>query len=166
MIHSPAGYELKRLPATDAQLLQNLYDRCSEFVSLVQGHPPTGREGVDLMQAVPEGPPTDNKFVFGIYRDEEMVGAIDVLRDYPTPAVWYLGLLLVAPDERGRGLGALILEALRQWIAAEAGDAIRLVVQSQNLGALRFWTREGFVEIDPPPSSRPAHEVHHMTLRF
>ena len=73
--------------------------------------------------------------------------AIDLLRDFPNPHAWYLGMLLVAPEARSRGLGAAIVAALRRWVVAQGGWTIRLIVQEQNPAALRFWSRQGFVEV-------------------
>ena len=68
-------------------------------------------------------------------------------RDFPERHVWYLGLLLVAPEDRGQGLGEQILAVVKAWIIAQDGRAIRLIVQEQNPAALRFWLRHGFVPV-------------------
>ena len=54
---------------------------------------------------------------------------------------------MVAPEARAQGLGAAIVAALRDWIVAQGGWTIRLIVQEQNPAALRFWSRQGFVEV-------------------
>mgnify|MGYP006195837233 CR=1 FL=1 len=55
-----------------------------------------------------------------------------------------IGLVAVAPDQQGRGLGdALLVEAVR--LARAAGsERIRVVTQGRNARAVRFYERGGF----------------------
>jgi ribosomal protein S18 acetylase RimI-like enzyme len=140
-------YEVRRLTDADAGAIQDLYVRCTAFVELVEGRPPTSREGQDLLHAKPPGVKDEDKLVFGIFDDGRMVGALDILRGYPDPETWYLGLLMLSPDTRNHGLGGQAYEAVRRWVGANGGKAVRLVVQAQNNAALRFWERQGFVVI-------------------
>ena len=127
--------------------LQELLERCEDFEVLVTGHPPDPHAAADLLIEVPPDHPLRDKFVIGVWTDDGLTAAIDVLRDFPEPHVWYLGLLLVAPEARGSGLGARIVEALKTWIRSHDGRTIRLVTQDQNPDALRFWLAQGFVQI-------------------
>ena len=77
-------------------------------------------------------------------RDGTLVGAIDLLRDYPAADEWYIGLLLLEPDARGARLGRSIVDALVVWILRQEGRYIRLAVQDQNVAGARFWRRCGF----------------------
>lgn len=51
---------------------------------------------------------------------------------------------IVAPDWRRRGVGSAILNALKQDVAARAGE-LRLSVDRQNTGAKRLYAKHGFV---------------------
>ena len=140
-------YDVRRLTDADAAEIQDLYVRCTAFVELVEGRPPVSHEGGDLLHAKPPGVKDEDKLVFGLFDNGRMIGAIDVLRGYPEPDNWYLGLLMLSPDTRNRGLGAQAYAATREWVAANGGKTIRLVVQAQNDAALRFWERQGLVVI-------------------
>ena len=133
-------------PLGEAELpaLQRLLERCADFEILVTGAPPTSAAAVELMEACPAGHPIEKKLVFGVERDGDLIGALDLLRDYPKPNEWYLGLLLLAPDMRKGGTGAKIIEAVRAWVRAQGGRTIHLTVQSQNPDGERFWTKMGF----------------------
>lgn len=126
--------------------LQELLERCEDFEVLVTGHPPDPHAARDLLTEVPPDHPPRDKFVIGVWTDDGLTAIIDLLRDFPQPHVWYLGLLLVAPEARGSGFGARIVEALKAWVRSHDGRAIRLAVQDQNPAALRFWLRQGFVQ--------------------
>ena len=73
--------------------------------------------------------------------------------------------LYVLPDFQGRGLGV----ALLAWLAARqrAGMTIRLEAAVANTGALRFYAREGFVDIggDREIIGGVTFEVRHLERR-
>lgn len=51
---------------------------------------------------------------------------------------------IVAPDWRSRGIGSIILAALKQYVEIKAG-VLRLSVDRQNAHAKRLYLRHGFV---------------------
>lgn len=163
-----SGYEVRRLTADDADEITALYVRCTAFVELVEGRPPTPREGHELLAARPPEVAAEDKLTFGLFDQGALIGALDVLRGYPEPRTWYLGLLMLAPEARSRGLGATVYEAVRAWVAANGGDAIRLAVQAQNNAAQRFWERQGFVVIGAATQATGSreNEVFRMEHRF
>ncbi len=67
-----------------------------------------------------------------------------MIRDFPKAGEWYLGLLLFEPTLRGRKLGDRVYHRLEEWVRAQGGSAIHLIVEEVNPGALRFWERMGF----------------------
>ncbi|WP_310538639.1 GNAT family N-acetyltransferase [Phenylobacterium sp.] len=141
------GAQLALISGSAVEELQVLLERCEDFEVLVTGHPPEPYAARELLVDAPPDHPLRDKFVIGVWTDQGLTAAIDLLRDFPERHVWYLGLLLVAPEDRGQGLGERILAAFRPWILSQEGRAIRLIVQDQNPAARRFWVREGFVEI-------------------
>ena len=121
--------------------------RETEFEILVTGHPPGPYAAEALLIDAPPEHPLRDKFVIGAWTDQGLTAAVELLRDFPERHVWYLGLLLTAPEARDHGLGSRILAALKSWILSQEGRALRLIVQDQNPAALRFWIRHGFIEI-------------------
>jgi ribosomal protein S18 acetylase RimI-like enzyme len=67
------------------------------------------------------------------------------------PGTWYINVIAVLPEERGRGHGVRLIEAARER-AAEAGRAgLSLIVADTNAGARRFYEREGFATVAERP---------------
>ena len=132
------------LGEAEGPALQRLLERCADFELLMRGAPPTSEAAQELLEACPAGPPLQKKLVFGLERDGELIGALDLLRDYPETNDWYLGLLLFEPQSRSGGLGERVIAALRTWIAGQGGRAIRLAVHDINEDGARFWIRMGF----------------------
>lgn len=77
------------------------------------------------------------------------------------PATWYVNAVATFPEFRGRGVGsALVAKADR--MGADTGAAgVSLIVQDDNVAAIRFYERSGFRETArrpfvPFPGCRPA----------
>jgi ribosomal protein S18 acetylase RimI-like enzyme len=58
----------------------------------------------------------------------------------------YVETLSVLPDARGRSIGAALLDAAAQRLAALGVDDMELTVVARNERARRFYAREGFEE--------------------
>lgn len=66
----------------------------------------------------------------------------------PTPmfrphGLVYVDDVYVAPEARGRGVGALLLDAARQWGEAEGATQLRAGVLAANAAGRAFWERQG-----------------------
>jgi RimJ/RimL family protein N-acetyltransferase len=132
------------LGEAEGPALQRLLERCADFEIFMRGAPPAAEAAQELLEACPAGHPLQKKLVFGLERDGELIGALDLLRDYPETNDWYLGLLLFEPQSRSGGLGERVVAALRTWIAGQGGHVIRLAVHDINEDAARFWVKMGF----------------------
>jgi len=131
----------------DIDALNRLHARRADYVELITGAPPHGREGEELYWRLPPDRSPEDKVLLGLYPREggEIVGVVELIRDLRRRGDWCLALLVMQPGWRGKGLGTRLVEALFAALRAEGGETICLVVQKQNEGALRFWTRMGFV---------------------
>jgi GNAT superfamily N-acetyltransferase len=143
-------YSLRFLVADDGTAVQDLCERCADYLQLITGLPPGPAEAQSLFVALPEGSSYDDKALIGVFvaPDVELIGVIDAVRDAPEPGEWWLGALLLDPAHRHHGLGTRLIHALETWVAALGGRAIYLSVVEQNTQALAFWRRLGFVEVE------------------
>ena len=125
--------------------LQSLYDRCSDFVELHYGkssHPSAAEEDFAYARSL----------VHGIYsRDGRFIGALEMMRDYPKPDEWWIGLLMLDPKVRGHGLGTRVCRTTFGWLASEGARAVWIAVQTNNPRARAFWNRIGFAEKETQP---------------
>ncbi|MES1926735.1 ribosomal protein S18-alanine N-acetyltransferase [Salinisphaera sp. T31B1] len=64
--------------------------------------------------------------------------------------------LCVAPDWRGRGIAALVLEAMITQAVAERAETVLLEVRPSNRSARRLYKRRGFKRIATRPGYYPA----------
>lgn len=135
------------LSAGDLPALQALFERCTAFFQLNHGAPPRRDEAARWLAEVVPGKAAADRLAFGLRDDEErLVGAVDVVRDYPAAGEYWLGTMVIEPSIRGVGLGAWFHGQVLAWIRGQGARGVQLCVQKENPGALRFWAREGYEE--------------------
>ena len=75
----------------------------------------------------------------------------------PPADSFYLGILAVAPDARGEGIGGLLLSDVSRRAQAAGCACVCLHAERDNAGARRFYARAGFVvthERETPGAAR------------
>ncbi|GEM_PF-5593469 len=141
------GRQMESLSETDGPAIASLYRECADYWTLVAGRPAGEEDAVSLLADRPPTLARSNKLVLGLRDGVRLVAIADALRDYPHAGIWWLGLLLVAPESRGRGLGRRLYAAFESWAAAQGANELRLCVQAQNTRAHEFWQMLGFVAL-------------------
>ena len=132
----------------DLARLQVLHERCHEFIRLVFGRAVGRSEALEFLEDLPPGKMAADKICLGLEDGRgELVGAIDLVRDYPEEGEWFLGLLMLVPEVRGSGAGTRVMEAMERWVGGEGAKALQLAVHERNTGGKRFWERRGFATI-------------------
>jgi GNAT superfamily N-acetyltransferase len=105
--------------------VQALLERCADFSSQTTGKYIEPEDSVELLTDVPAVKDIHDKHVLGIfYQHEGLIGVLDAVQDYPDPGEWFIGLLLLDPHERNRGIGEQTLHAFESWARAGGARAI------------------------------------------
>jgi RimJ/RimL family protein N-acetyltransferase len=135
--------------------LQCVLEAAPAYFQAVTGSPPGGAEAQSTFTALPDNKTYADKFVWGFYAGEAMIGCADVIRGYPVRESAVIGLLLLAEDWQRRGLGRAFAALVEQAIAAWPEiSRFRLGVVASNAGALAFWRALGYRETG---EVKPAH---------
>jgi len=160
------GYRVVKLGEAQVPALQALHERCHVFLELIYGEPPQADAAAQLLVDRPEGKGLEDKFLFGLYppTGEAMAGVLEVIRDFPERGEWFIGFLMLDPAHRDAGVGSRFVEALEGWVRGQRATGLRLIVQEQNPGALRFWQRRGYVITGT--GQQRAHGRDHTVLRL
>lgn len=141
-------YSVHRLLHEDINTIQTLYEKCLDYMLLVDGHPAGKNAAEEEFQTMPPGRSADDKFMLGIVDPlNELIGVLDVVRGYPDEGTWWIGLLLLVPAIRSQGIGKKVLEGFTEYVKASGGKAIMLGVVEENERAYRFWSKMGFAFI-------------------
>ncbi|MEV7156816.1 GNAT family N-acetyltransferase [Streptomyces misionensis] len=134
-------------PADEAPLLR-LFEECEDWFTAATGLPSAPGDVQSLFYALPEGAHPDDKVLLVLERDGVVAGVVDAVRDHPRPGAVAVGLFLLAPWARGRGLGRALAEALLSR-AGDAAEVTATVPPGWRPGE-RFLERLGFA-LDPEP---------------
>ena len=142
-------YRVRRLSQEDAPLVSGLGAHCQAYLELHYGAPADPSHLVrELLSDLPPGRSLEDKWGLGLFDDAgHLLGGLDVVRDHPEPGEWYLGLLILAPGQRGEGRGTALLEDLVGELRRRGARGLRLAVSEHNPAGLRFWTRQGFTPV-------------------
>jgi diadenosine tetraphosphate (Ap4A) HIT family hydrolase/RimJ/RimL family protein N-acetyltransferase len=138
--------ELRFKPLRRDQLpaLQALCEACSDYFQLMTGAPASSGEAQSLMQVVPETASPADKVVIGVHQGRELIGALDLYRDYPRKKLAWMGILLLHPKLRGHGHGAAMIRWMIDWAREQGCVRLRLGVAYDNTRALEVLGRHGF----------------------
>lgn len=127
--------------------LQCVLEAAPAYFRCVTGAPPRGALAQSTFTALPPDKTYDDKFVWGFYSGDAMIGCADVIRGYPVPDKAVIGLLLLAENWQRRGLGRALATLLEQAIAGWNEIAtLRVGIVASNTGALAFWRKLGYSE--------------------
>ena len=119
----------------------------ADYNLLVEGVAPTAWHIDDFFTSLPPGMHAADKFTVGFYADDRIKGIAEVVRGWNAPHKAIIGLLLLTPASRGRGLGQNAVEAIEAMAQTWPGvDTLRIAVIDNNDAAFVFWRRMGFTE--------------------
>jgi GNAT superfamily N-acetyltransferase len=155
------GYKVILLSHETIPALQGFLERCADYNQLVSGEPPSSSAAQSLFTECPPGRSSEDKLVIGVtVGDGSLVGVLDVLRGYPQKECWWVGLLLLDPSWRNRGLGRQIYQSFERWLGQLGVKYILLGVIEANENAYRFWQSLGFELVEKQPPREFGNSTH------
>ena len=141
-------YFIKMLHVEDATIVQHLCERCIDYFEIVEGRLPEKEAGLDILNDLPPEKESKDKRVFGCFNEHHfLIAVIDILADYPDKGEWIIGLLMIDPKERGKGLGKVLHEFIKDYVLMYKADKLRIGVAQENTKVYSFWKSLGYDEI-------------------
>jgi GNAT superfamily N-acetyltransferase len=138
---------LVELHLEDVAEVQRVMEWCEDYFAETHGRVAAPTEAESLFAHRPPGASSEAKHVWGaLGGDGRLVAVADVIEGWPDPETWMLGLLLVEPGERDRGLGGAIVEELADRAVAVRVHRLRAGAFRNRPAAVRFWRAHGFAE--------------------
>lgn len=132
-------------PVADLAAVHDLCVRAADYITLETGAPPSPDYAAQLLAEAPPALPPQDVFAFGAARGAKLCGVVTCLRNFYAVGEWYMGLLLIDPAERGRGLGAQMARDVFARARRGAATCIRVAVLDANPRGRSFWERQGFM---------------------
>lgn len=146
--------------ARDGAAVRALFAAAADYVDLIEGRPPDAATLADFWQGAPPGADPAATLRLGLFEAGALAGVAELAFGFPEPADAYLGLMLLVPAARGRGLGRRLLAEVTAAARARGARRLLLAVAEANPRARTFWAREGFEHLLTLPSRRLGTRSH------
>lgn len=148
----------------DVAPVQAMADVDPSYFEMTDGKPAGPDVARELLTDLPPEPgwTLEDKRLFALLYGDEIAGVLDVICNYPVARTWYIGLLYLAPNRRGQGLGRTVLRGVYDWVERNGGNKVRLGVVEPNKRARRLYETEGFTlqEVrEPDPTVKRVRRV-------
>lgn len=141
-------YMIKSLSIDSLEEIEMLNQECSDYYILHEGVLPSRKEALEIFDELPPGKLYEDKYSLGVFNNtNELIGIIDIVRDFPVVGEWMIGLLLIKPKERSKGLGKIIHVALVRWATTLGATSFRIGVIEDNYKGKKFWSALGYIKI-------------------
>jgi ribosomal protein S18 acetylase RimI-like enzyme len=139
------NYSVHQISLEDIAAVQEVYEKCLDYMLVVDGHAANPDVVEEDFQSVPPGKSNEDKFVFGITDSQKrLVGLLDILRWYPDKTTWWIGELVLVPESRSKSLGEKVIQGFVASARANGATEIMLGVVEENIRAYKFWIKMGF----------------------
>lgn len=158
--------KIRPLSEDDRAALADLYARAADYVMLETGAPPCETTLDDFLTGAPPGIDPVTSVRLGAEGPGGLLGIAEMAFGYPQPRDAYIGLLLLDPAARGRGLGRAMVDRLMGIAVARGADRMLIAVLQDNAGGMAFWRAQGFMPEKVIPDvdyGTRRHTVHRMT---
>ena len=136
-------FHVRKLDKDDVELIYNL--SCKNHI-FYQYHPPfVTRESIlDDMEALPPGTSYDDKFYVGFFENESLVAIMDLILDYPTKEIAFIGLFMTNIQYQHKGVSSKIISEIAMYLKSLGYKKIRLGVDKGNPQSYSFWSKNNF----------------------
>jgi RimJ/RimL family protein N-acetyltransferase len=128
--------------------VQRVLEEAPNYYINTSGGSPSPEDGEELFAAIAPGKEFQDKFVFGIYLNNYIIGCIDLCRGFPDESTVMLGLFLLSEKYQRKGLGTKAHKKLEEIIKSWGNfEKIRIGVLVPNQKVLPFWNKMGYAEV-------------------
>lgn len=155
------------LVEADLPELQRFFEANPLYFETVNGAPARPDEAArEFHDRPPASMPCGAVRMLGL-RDEagELVAMASVLENLLAPAVWHIGLFIVATRLHGSGAAAAFHRGLQAWAMSRGARWMRLGVVCGNTPAERFWQKAGYVELRQRDGARIGDLTQRLSVR-
>lgn len=102
----------EQIEPDDEPGLLALFAECEDWFQTVAGSPTAPGDVQSLFYSLPEGSTVDDKRLFTVRHDGEIIGLVDAVVGYPHHDACAVGFFLISPRFRRRGVGTTVARTL------------------------------------------------------
>jgi len=132
----------------DAAVLNNFCVQNSDFFDFqsgINGHLLAAEE---ILTELPPGKQLADKSIWAAFEQDQLLAVIEGIADYPEKGIWYLGLYIIDNHLKKTGFSVEYYHYFENTLLLHSSDTIRIAVLAGNHIAMRFWLKNGYVEIE------------------
>ena len=126
----------------------NVYLENNYYFSKISDDPPSISNVEEDIEVIPNGVQKNQKNYRLISFNDEILGVVDYLSDYPEKDTILIGLFIIKNDKQKQGLGTKIFRYLEKSFKNKKFLKIRIGVLANNEIGLSFWKKQNFKEIE------------------
>ena len=126
----------------------NIYLENNYYFSKISDNPPSISNVEEDIEVIPNGVQKNQKNYRLISFNDEILGVVDFLSDYPEKDTILIGLFIIKNDKQKQGLGTKIFRYLENSFKNKNFLKIRIGVLVDNQIGLSFWKKQNFKEIE------------------
>ena len=126
----------------------NIYLENDYYFSKISDNPPSISNVEEDIEVIPNGVQKNQKNYRLISFNDEILGVVDFLSDYPEKDTILIGLFIIKNDKQKQGLGTKIFRYLEILFKDKKFLKIRIGVLVDNEIGLSLWKKQNFKEIE------------------
>ena len=126
----------------------NVYLKNDYYFSKISDNPPSISNVEEDIEVIPNGVQKNQKNYRLISFNNEILGVVDYLTDYPEKDTILIGLLIIKNNRQKEGIGTKIFRYLENSFKNKNFLKIRIGVLVDNQIGLSFWKKQNFKEIE------------------
>ena len=126
----------------------NVYLENNYYFSKISDNPPSISNVEEDIEVISNGVQKNQKNYRLISFNDEILGVVDFLSDYPEKDTILIGLFIIKNDKQKQGLGTKIFRYLEKSFKNKKFLKIRIGVLANNEIGLSFWKKQNFKEIE------------------
>ena len=126
----------------------NIYLKNDYYFSKISDNLPSISNVEEDIEVIPNGVQKNQKNYRLISFNDEILGVVDFLSDYPEKDTILIGLFIIKNDKQKQGLGTKIFRYLEELFKNKKFLKIRIGVLVDNEIGLSFWKKQNFKEIE------------------
>ena len=126
----------------------NVYLENNYYFSKISDNPPSISNVEEDIEVISNGVQKNQKNYRLISFNDEILGVVDYLTDYPEKNTILIGFFIIKNDKQKQGLGTKIFRYLEKSFKNKKFLKIRIGVLANNEIGLSFWKKQNFKEIE------------------
>ena len=126
----------------------NVYLENNYYFSKISDNPLSISNVEEDIEVIPNGVQKNQKNYRLISFNDEILGVVDFLSDYPEKDTILIGLFIIKNDKQKQGLGTKIFRYLEKSFKNKKFLKIRIGVLVDNEIGISFWKKQNFKEIE------------------